>query len=75
MKKEMKMEMPEMDVSQAMHHLEKAEEIKSNKKLMAQIQKHHSKMGKVIGHKKIKSIDDLKKARDEAMKDDTEGDE
>lgn len=82
MKKEKEM-MPEMDVSMALHHLEKAEEIKKNKKLMAQIKAHHEKLGQVIGGKKpVKSLDELKvrakkvtNKKDESEAEDMEGDE
>jgi hypothetical protein len=78
MKKEKKeMEMPQMDVAQAMHHLEKAEEIKADSKLMAQIKKHHAKMGKLVkANMPVKSLAELKKAaKDEMEKDNSEGDE
>ena len=69
MKKEKseKVEMPEMTVSEALHHLEKAEDIKADAKLMAKIKKHHTKMGKVVKSTPVKSIKELRKAAEDAF--------
>lgn len=60
---------PLMSPDMAMHHLQKAEEIRGNPKMMSMLKEYHKKMGKTIKAQPVKSIDDIKKARDEAIKD------